>query len=430
MLGLDLVRSLDESWRETLDEVARERGWPTTHDVAKLGAQVEELSAAYNDPERARATTREFGAARLGFAFPRDVPKGAGAVRELVAARLLGLAPGEPLRILDVGAGLGATTWGLVRALAASGASGRVEAAWVDSDGEALRLGESVVRRRGGEGGVELAVRETARSTSELRGQAYDAVLLGNVLSELHVGTAPADRVARHAALLRELLERAGADGSLVVVEPALRDRTRHLHAVRDALVASGGVEVFAPCLHRAPCPALEHDLDWCHEDLPVDLPPWLVPVARSAGLRRQGLTFSYLAVRRRGPTLANLVGEVVGEVAPAHTGAGAMAPSGARLRVVSDPMRSKGKHEVFLCGEFATGVPDAPNASMVMARARATRLDRDRADSNAAWDVLRRGDVLVVDPPPRLERPRVGPETRVVSASWDPERPARAGKT
>jgi hypothetical protein len=266
----------------------------------------------------------------------------------------------------------------------------------VDSDRDALRLGEALVQRRGGEAGVELRLRETAASTSDLHGRAYDAVLLGNVLSELHVGTAPDDRVAQHAALLRELLERAGADGSLVIVEPALRDRTRHLHAVRDALVAAGDVEVFAPCLHHAPCPALERELDWCHEDLPIDLPPWLAPVARSAGLRRQGLTFSYLVLRRRGPTLAHHLAD---------------RPPGARLRVVSDPMPSKGKHEMFLCGEFASGAPDAP---MAMARARTTRLDRDRADANAAWDVLRRGDVLVIDPPPRLERPRVVLETRV----------------
>ena len=28
----------------------------------------------------------------------------------------------------------------------------------------------------------------------------------------------------------------------------------------------------------------LAREGDWCHEDLPVDLPPWLVPVARADG--------------------------------------------------------------------------------------------------------------------------------------------------
>src|SRR5580700_2681488 len=82
---------------------------------------------------------------------------------------------------------------------------------------------------------------------------------------------------------------------------------TRHSHRVRDAVLSTPAtappssrspVTVFAPCLHAAPCPALARDSDWCHEDLDVDLPGWLVPVAKAAGLRHEGLTFSYLVLR------------------------------------------------------------------------------------------------------------------------------------
>src|SRR5258708_4616968 len=128
MIGFDLVRPLEDDWRDALDAVARARGWPTSRDVAKLAACVAELSQAYNDSMRARAGIREAGAARLGFAFARDVPKGAAAVRELVATGELRVA--GTLRVLDVGAGLGATTWGLVRALEAAGARGEVDATW------------------------------------------------------------------------------------------------------------------------------------------------------------------------------------------------------------------------------------------------------------------------------------------------------------
>src|SRR5258708_26429783 len=109
MLGGALVRSLEDDWRDVLDGVAKARGWPTSRDVAALASRVAALSAAYNDPGRARAAVRDAGAARLGFSFARDVPKGAAAVRELVALRAL--VPAAALRVLDVGAGLGATTW-------------------------------------------------------------------------------------------------------------------------------------------------------------------------------------------------------------------------------------------------------------------------------------------------------------------------------
>jgi Mitochondrial small ribosomal subunit Rsm22 len=215
-------------------------------------------------------------------------------------------------------------------------------------------------------------------------------VLVGQLLSE-H-GRGEGDRVARHVDLVTALARDALApDGSLVIVEPALRDRTRHLHAVRDAILARGfggapqetrgGLTVFAPCLHAAECPALAHPGDWCHEDLAVDLPPWLVPVARGAGLRWEGLTFSYLVLRTDGRTLRS-----------------ALPSKGPLLRVVSGPLVSKGKREALLCGELVGGP----------GRVRARRLDRDKAPGNAVWESLPRGAVVRVEPPLSAESPRI----------------------
>jgi hypothetical protein len=387
MLGRALVRPLEDDWREAIDLVARRRGWPTSRDVAKLAANVARLSEAYNDRAVARAPIRDAGPARLGFAFARDVPKGAAAVRELVAVGAV-ISGDAPLRVLDVGAGLGAATWGLVRALEAASAPRRVEATWWDSDARALELGTEIWRERGEPFALERRVIPlTAAVGSGGEEARFDVILASQVLSELDVGEAPDIRLARHAELLARLLERhTETGGCLVVVEPALRDRTRHLHRVRDALVS----------LHARPCPALADESDWCHEDLSIDLPRWLVPVARAAGLRHEGLSFSYLVLRRDGARLADSV--------PARSGA-------ARLRVVSEPMRTKGKRDAFLCGELAD--PSAAGAR-VAARLRTTRLDRDASAENASWEELRRGDVLVVDPAPDPRRPRVDRATKV----------------
>jgi ribosomal protein RSM22 (predicted rRNA methylase) len=402
-----LVAPLEDDWREVIDDVARARSWPESREVARLGAAVAQLSAAYNDPARASARARDAGAARLGFSFARDVPKGAAAVRELVAVGALATGGTEPLRVLDLGAGLGASTWGVVRALAAAGSARPVEATWVDPDAQALEVGAAIVRARAARGGhIDLRVRavtQPATASLALGGARFDVVLVGQLLSELDVGAPDEARLARHADLLRGWLEtRVAPRGALVVIEPALRDRTRHLHRVRDALVA-GGAAVFAPCLHGAPCPALARDTDWCHEDLDVDLPGWLVPVARAAGLRHEGLTFSYLVLRA--PGADRLVEHV------------AAPPGAARMRVVSSLVRTKGKREVFLCGEFTSregGTAAVPGASLVAGRARVMRLDRDASDANAVWTELRRGDLAVVSPAPELERPRVAAETAV----------------
>jgi SAM-dependent methyltransferase len=308
-------------------------------------------------------------------------------VRELIATGALPVR--EALRVLDVGAGLGATTWGVVRALAAAGAVATVEATWVDADAQALELGASLARARGREGGVTLRVTTRARALGPLDDlPRFDLVLAGQVLSELDVGAGDDERVRRHAALLQAWLDRrVEPDGSLVVVEPALRDRTRHLHRVRDVLAGAAPLAtVFAPCLHVARCPALAREGDWCHEDLPVDLPAWLVPVARAAGLRHEGLTFSYLVLRKDGVRLVERLAASSGS------------ERAGRLRVVSGAMPSKGKLEAFVCGELGT----------VAARVLAMRLDRHASPANGSWDRVARGDVITVTPAPELGSHRV----------------------
>jgi ribosomal protein RSM22 (predicted rRNA methylase) len=223
--------------------------------------------------------------------------------------------------------------------------------------------------------------------------ESYDLIVLGQVLSELDRDADGATRVRRHVELLGRLAGHLVPGGSLVVVEPALRDRTRHLHAVRDALLEVPGdprLWVRAPCVHDDPCPMLRNEDDWCHEDLAVDLPSWLVPVARAAGLRWQGLTFSYLVLGRGVRTES----------------------AGSSVRVVSAPRITKGKRELFLCGDLdATG-----RATCV----KGMRLDRHRSASNADWDEAARGDVLSFSPPLDLARPRVLSETTVRKAGRD----------
>lgn len=355
-----LVAPLEERWRGVLDGVARSQNFPGSQDTKALGAAVAQLSAFYNGlaPE---VPARLALAARLSFSFPRDVPKGAAAVAELAPM----LPHDRPLRVLDLGAGLGAMTWGVVRALAALGVEGELQATLVDQDPQALALASRIATAARGEGGVTLRARTVTSDLGHVPSQEADLVLVGQALSEMNEGLPAAERVARQVAWLHERLEsNVTPGGALVVVEPALRERTRHLHLLRAGLIAQGW-SVFAPCLHDLGCPMMANDRDWCHEDRPVDLPAWLVPTARTAGLRFQGLTFSYLVLRRDRRTLRSLV--------PAGT-----------LRAVNLPRKTKGKLEIDLCGEAT-----AP------ASLRAMRLDRDATEANAPWEEVQRGDLV-----------------------------------
>ncbi|MDB4941479.1 MAG: Methyltransferase [Labilithrix sp.] len=379
-----IVRPLEDGWRDVIDAVLARRGAPRTGAHAALAPKLRELSQAYNqglagDQARVKVPLD----ARIAFSFARDVPKGAGAVRELVATGALAVPPeGRALRIVDLGAGLGAMTWGIARALAArADRPFAVEALLVDEDAAALAaavaLGAEAETRLGGAVTMTLRTR-TERLAKGMTLPEADVVVLGQVFSEMDVGLDPEARAARHADLLADLLSRVVApDGALVIVEPALRARTRHLHAVRDRLAARG-VTVFAPCLHAAGCPMLATEGDWCHEDLAVDLPSWLVPLARAAGLRWQGLTFAHLVLRRDGRTL-------LGSAPAAGPRRGQR-----HLRVVSELMVSKGKAEIFGCTTAGE-------------RVRLRRLDRDAkltgpgAPATQAWSALGRGDLVTL---------------------------------
>jgi len=339
---------LDEAWLDTIDAVAKETGLALA--PGRLADEVRALSEAYNTGDFEKSRTRGAHSARLLFSFPRDVPKMECAARELVDASLLKM----PLRVLDVGAGMGASTWGLARLLSKRGLRGAIDVAMVDDDEVALQIARAIVRAHPREGEIEVKV------VPETRGP-YDVILVGQSLGEIDPDE------TKQVAFLSKLLDRLDQHGSLIVVEPALRDRTRRLHRVRDALAARG-VTIFAPCLHQRPCPMLANESDWCHEDVAIDLPPRVASIARAAGLRWQGLTFSYLVLRKDQTTLR---GSIDAPVA---------------LRVVSLPIDTKGKRELFLCGEDGE-------------IRRVARLDRDEKPKSA-WSDAVRGDVLSLSRP------------------------------
>jgi SAM-dependent methyltransferase len=384
VIGARLVHPLEDAWRDHLHAIASKHRWPSAADVPKLAPWLRALSEHYNLSSAPGPDTKERLAARLGFSFARDVPKGAAAVRELVA--LGNIAAGdEPLRVLDLGAGLGAMTWGLCRALRRAGNNRPVESLLVDADEQVLALAKEIGTSPPGESALRIATyKGSARKPPP---GTFDVVLVGQVLSEMDHELSPEERVASHAEFLSHLRKtRLAPGGALVVVEPALRDRTRHLHAVRDHMLAlDPNMQVFAPCTHRAACPMLEGPGDWCHEDLPVDLPAWLVPLARAAGLRFEGLTFAYLVLRRGSESLAlQLPGP------------------GALLRVVSSPIPTKGKHELFVCGETESGPT----------RVRVRRLHREGTAANEDFMELKRGELARFEPVP-------------AAAKTDPLRPA-----
>jgi hypothetical protein len=244
-----------------------------------------------------------------------------------------------------------------------------VEAVVLDQSGPALREAEqfwAVYTRAAGLAAATLAPLRAdlakGRWLEELRAERsgwFDVIIMANVLSEVGDGTR--DAIERRTVLVEGLLGLLAPQGSLIIMEPALRDTSRSLHQVRDALLAKQSCTVYSPCLHDRPCPALIKADDWCHEERPWTPPAIVSKIDQVVGFIKDALKFSYVILRKDGKTIVPRKPDLV--------------------RVVSELREMKGEKRAWLCNE--TGRPEVG------------RQDRLRSEANAAVDGWHRGAIV-----------------------------------
>jgi ribosomal protein RSM22 (predicted rRNA methylase) len=272
--------------------------------------------------ERALVGTPYLADPELRHEYARDIaPRTRAALGKILAEVFSGDAV-APDRALDLGAGTGAV-------------------------GEALRThfgaGLGIVGvDRVAAAGLVTANLEVGLPAVEGR---FDLIVAAHLLGELFIDRPSfEERIDERARRVRAWTEELLAPGgTLILVEPALRETSRELLAVRDQLLALSDLEIVAPCFWTGACPALANARDWCHDAVP-------------AGDRR--IDFSYLVLRDRWKPL----------------------PGQLSYRVVSDPLPEKGRLKLYACG------PSGRHAFI--------RLDRHEAPPNAAFGKLVRGDV------------------------------------
>ena len=265
------------------------------------------------------------------------------------ARSVLGELGRRPRSVLDLGSGPGPIAFAALDA-------GASEVTAADRSTPALALARALAA----EAEEPLASRAWSGGAALPEG-AFDVITLGHVLNELGRG---AGALAERAALLERAAERLRPGGSVVVLEPALRDTSRELLQVRDLLVGRG-YAVRAPCLWRGPCPALVKPSDWCHAERSWAPPPLLDALAREAGLHKEALKMSYLVLAPRGEAWAE-------------------PPHGRPFRIVSEPLEGKGRQRFMGCG---------PEGRVGLALQ-----EKHRTPANEAFFSLRRGDVIAVE--------------------------------
>jgi hypothetical protein len=126
--------------------------------------------------------------------------------------------------------------------------------------------------------------------------------------------------------------------------------------------LVAAGYAVRAPCLFRGPCPALLREGDWCHAERKWSPPRLVEEIARGAGLHKESLKMSYLALAPKGEAWAE-------------------PPSGRVFRIVSEPLEGKGRQRYMGCG---------PEGRIGLAMQ-----DKHRGPVNERFFTLQRGDVV-----------------------------------
>ena len=299
------------------------------------------------------------------------------------ARAVLGELARRPRSVLDLGSGPGPVAFAALDA-------GASEVTAADRSAPALTLARALAA----EAEEPLATRAWDGGAALPEGQ-FDVITLGHVLNELGRGPAAS---SERAALLERAAAQVRAGGSLVVLEPALRDTSRELLQVRDLLVQRG-FAVRAPCLWRGPCPALVKASDWCHAERSWSPPSLLDALAREAGLHKEALKMSYLVLAPRGEAWVE--------------------PPARRLfRIVSEPLEGKGRQRYMGCG---------PEGRVGLALQ-----EKHRTAANEVFFSLRRGDVVAVEgTEPRgdgLALVEGSSVTKVASAGQPFPPPARSG--
>jgi SAM-dependent methyltransferase len=336
-----------------------------------LTRERELAGARYMDDERLLG-------AYLLFYWPISYLQARGTLSEL---------PARPRSVLDLGSGPGPMAFAALDA-------GASEVLACDRSSKALARARALAAISGEPLGTREWNPSRGRALVEvLGGRRFDLVMLGHVLNELFGGEGAAER---RAALLEDAASLVRPGGSVVVVEPALRETSRALLAVRDLLVARG-YAIRAPCLWRGPCPALVRETDWCHAERAIDPPRLVAEIGKMAGLRKEAVKMSYLVVAPKGEVWAE-------------------PPPGRVFRIVSEPLPSKGRLRYMGCG---------PEGRMGLALQ-----EKHVTDANRRFEGLLRGDVVEVTAvEPRGDGLRLSKvsQVRVLAEAGRSVRPAAA---
>lgn len=316
------------------------------------------LSVSYLD-------SSHLGAAYLQYFLPVNLAKIQRLLNEMPSPEL-----DESFSVLDLGSGpgtgaLAALDWWQQQALPYP-----LSVAAVDGSKAALRQARQLWDRYCQAATVGAASLQSYEGDLERRvwleqikqRAPFDLIILANCLNELFIGAQ--DSIKMRTCLVTEALSLLAPQGTMLIVEPALRETSRALLHMRDRLLQEKHCTIYSPCLHENGCPALVNPADWCHEERAWEPPEIIQQIDEQVGFIKDALKFSYLLLRKDGKTVTDRQPNV--------------------YRVVSELQVMKGEKRAWLCNE--------------QGRQEVGRQDRLSSPENEAFNQWHRGSIVQIE--------------------------------
>lgn len=203
--------------------------------------------------------------------------------------------PEHPVRVLDLGAGIGGATMGAALLLQEMPFVAGVEALAVDQSAESLRALTRLAR----ENKPHLPRVQVSTSRGDLKTwfrkaspeDRWDLIIASFSLGEAFF---EAEDEELH-QWVKTAFKRLRPGGLLLVTEPALRETSERIERLRNLISAEQSGRIWAPCPHHQTCPLLEAGKYWCHEVRSWGVPDSLSFLNRHLFRSVRDLKFSFL---------------------------------------------------------------------------------------------------------------------------------------
>ena len=243
--------------------------------------------------------------------------------------------------VLDLGSGPGPASF-------AAQTFGAKRASLVDKSKHALAAA-SAIATKGRVKGLNLEIIEHCAGIEDFcapKGESYDLIIAANSINELWPNSP--DGILKRRDIILRFLPNLRPEGIIIIVEPSAHYTSIPLLELRDSLLAADlngfSLACLGPCPHSFACPMLDQVKKPCFSEWQWNLPPSVRELADCAGLDRDSLKASWVALKKqknRGKDKEALQDNKTGSFDSA----------GLRGRIVSEPMLNKaGRVRYIVC--------------------------------------------------------------------------------